>query len=309
MVKRAQHMHTVPGSYLRAFADITARRRNPHLWQFDRQTELHKPISIRDASVRRNIYTLRTQNGTPDTTIETLLDSNIESPFAKVVRLLGCGQTPEYWQWRSVSRMVAVQLARTPRTFQALRDDGIRQGVEVGPNGPQLAMVHIAPFLEKWICGMVWILCRNKSTFPLVTSDNPVVMWADHGGGAELGVGFENPALRILFPLTPRICLVAAQTDASLKSVLDDVPGSNPRFTDFHPLRIDSGLLGIEMAVRMNQLTVSYAERYVYANSSQENVLLFIRETFFGLRGPVRRSDRRPIGSATDMESSIILDH
>lgn len=299
-------MHTVSAGYLRAFADTSTPRRNPRLWRFEREAAQAKLISVRDASICRDIYTLRTEDGKADTTIETeLLSCAVEGSFPAVVQLLSSGGTPRYWQWRDISRFMAFQLARTPRMFQIFRDEGSRHGIEIGPNDPQLAMVHQAPILEKWLCGMTWILCWNRSTLPLLTSDNPVVMWADRCEGAELGVGFQEPALRILFPLTPKMCLTAVQTDTSLKAVLDGLPESEPQFSDFYPLRVDSGWLGIDQAVMLNQVTVSNAERYVYANSSDEKVRLFLNDLFFGHAGPVRRFDRKPIGSAIDPEAPV----
>jgi hypothetical protein len=298
VANRPEHMHTVPAGYLRGFADTSASRRNPRLWRFEREAGLAKLISVRDASVCRNIYTLRSDDGKADTTIETeLLSSAIEHSFPSVVQLLSYGGRPSYRQWRVVSRFMAFQLARTPRMFQIFRDEGSRHGIDIGPNDPQLAMVYQAPFLEKWLYGMPWILCWNGSTLPLLTSDNPLVMWADRGEGAELGVGFQEPALRILFPLTPKICLTALQTETSLRAVVDDVPESNPRFSDFYALRLHSGWLGIDQAVMLNQVVVSNAEQYVYANSNDEKVRLLLDDLFFGLSGPVRRFDRKPIGS------------
>jgi hypothetical protein len=67
--------------------------------------------------------------------------------------------------------------------------------------------------------------------------------------------------------------------------------------SDFYSLRIDRGYLGIDEAVSRNQVTVSNAEHYVYSNSNAENVRLFLNDLFFDVPGPVRRSDRKPIGS------------
>ncbi len=301
-----EHMHTVPAGYLRAFADTSAPRRNPHIWRFERETAQARLISVRNAAVTRNIYRLRTEGGEADTAIETeLLSSAVDDCFPPVVQLISSGGTPTYRQWRDVSRFMAFQLARTPRMFQILKDEGSRHGVDTGPNDQQLVMVYMAPFLEKWCCGMKWIVCWNLSTLPLLTSDNPVVMWADRGDGADLGVGFLDPALRMLFPLTPNICLTAAQTQTSLKTVQDDTPESTPQFSDSYPLRVGRGSLGIDEAVMLNQVMVSNAERYVYANSNDEKVRLFLNDLFFGLSGPVRRSDRKPIGSPVNPEVGV----
>jgi hypothetical protein len=265
MAARPSHMHTVPAGYLRAFADKVARRRNPHIWQAGRETAQTKLISVRDASICKDIYTLRHDGGESDTTIETeLLGSAVDESFPAVVQMLGSGKNPSYWQWRHISRFMAFQLARTPRMFQIIRDEGRRLGIDVGPNDPQLMMARQAPFNEKWICGMTWTLCWNRSSLPLLTSDNPVVMWADRGGGAELGVGFRDATLEILFPLTPSLCLMLEHTVASHKLVVDDVPESTPEFSAHYPLRIHTGWLDIDQAARVNQITVSNAERYVY---------------------------------------------
>jgi hypothetical protein len=162
-------------------------------------------------------------------------------------------------------------------------------------NVPALAMVYVAPFFEKWLCAMRWSVYWNRSSFPFMTSDNPVVMWADRGDGAELGVGFEEPALQVLFPLTPATCLMAAQTEGSLRTVIEDDPESNPQFTGSYSLTVNRGDVGIDGAVRLNQITVSNAEHYVFSSSDAENVRLFLRDLFFGLPGPVRRFDRKPL--------------
>ena len=187
------------------------------------------------------------------------------------------------------------------------RDEGSHQGISAGSNDPQLAMVYIAPFLEKWLCGMTWTLLCNKSTLPFLTCDNPVVMWAEIGDGFEFGVGVQDPALRVQFHLTPGMCLAAVQTEESLKGVLDDVPECEPEFSAFCPLRVNTVTLGIgiEQVNKLNQVMVSNAERFVYANTNDEGVRLFLKECFFGLSGPVRRFDRKPIGSPARTEGAI----
>src|SRR5690242_16623662 len=110
MAGRPEHMHTVPAAYLRTFSDTAAARRSPHVWRFDRKTAQVKLISVRDVSVSRDIYTLRTESGAPDTIIETeLLDAAVENHFPAVVQLLIGGGTPQYWQWRHIFRFVAFQ--------------------------------------------------------------------------------------------------------------------------------------------------------------------------------------------------------
>ena len=72
-----------------------------------------------------------------------------------------------------------------------------------GRNDAQIAMVHMAPKMENWICQQNWFLLFNGTECPFVTSDHPVTNWADRGDGAETGVGFADPGFRLLFPNTP----------------------------------------------------------------------------------------------------------
>ena len=46
MGKRTRHMHTVPRGYLRAFADTSIARNEPHVWRFERQHEEPKPLAV-----------------------------------------------------------------------------------------------------------------------------------------------------------------------------------------------------------------------------------------------------------------------
>jgi hypothetical protein len=86
---------------------------------------------------------------------------------------------------------------------------------------------------------------------------------------------------------------MAEQTEDSLKAVLNERPETRPQFDDIYPLDIDEGWLGIEQVVRLNQITVANAERYVYADRNDEKVLLLLNDLFFGQSEPVRRFDRQ----------------
>ena len=294
-------MHTVPAGYLRAFADIEGARKKPHLWQYDRIGQGAELVSIKDASVSRGIYNLKREDGTSDQTIETdLLATSVDARIPHVARLLASGGTPRTWEWRDLSRFMAFQLARVPQMFQLFRDEGMRRGVEIGVNDPQLAMVFMAPQLEKWICAMEWTICDNGSAMPFLTSDAPVVMWADRGDGAELGVGFTEPALQITFPLTPKLSVLCKHTEASITAVREDDPTTRPRFTDLYRMQVSRGRLELVQALRSNLLVATNAHRFVYANNNDLRLQLFLKEHFIGQPGPVRRSDRKPIGSPID---------
>lgn len=79
-------MHTVSAGYLRAFADVSIAHRNARLWRYERETAISKLISLLDASIHRDIYAVRLQDGRTDTTIESeLLNSGVEKPSCESV--------------------------------------------------------------------------------------------------------------------------------------------------------------------------------------------------------------------------------
>src|SRR5579872_4616745 len=116
MAGSVKRMHTVAQAYLRAFAVKSTASRTPRIWQFGRTEKEVRLVGIRDASVFRDVYTLRKKDGTADTVIEKdLLGELVEAPFPIAVQVLSSGLTPGYSQWRDIFRFVAFQLVRTSR--------------------------------------------------------------------------------------------------------------------------------------------------------------------------------------------------
>jgi hypothetical protein len=251
--------------------------------------------------VKKNIYTLWTEAGSPDLAIETkLLQQGAEDGFPELIALLESGKQPSRWGWRRLSRFMALQLLRTPRAFQLSRDACASEGVKLGRNDPQLVMASLAPKFENYICRMDWLLLWNRSDFAFVTSDNPVTMWANRGTWFEGGVGFNDPGLHVLFPLSPKLSLAAVQTPASLATVMKDfVDGweEEGSFLQEYDLSVMSADLEVEGVVMHNQVTVSNAENYVYTSCNEDRLQAFMRDCFISRPAPVRRDDRQPIGS------------
>ena len=293
MASQTKRMHTVPEGYLRAFADRSARYQTPHVWRFERTAPEARLLGIRDISVSRKIYMLWSENAQPSTFIEKeLLADTIESGFPELVASLNSDKWPSGWGWRRLSRFMAFQLVRTERAFQFLRDAGAAQDMEIDRNAPQLAMAYIAPKIENWICQLSWLVLRNNTEFPILTSDNPVTTWADIGDGFEVGVGFRDPGLRLLFPLSPKICIACIQTPASLKAISADTAESDGSFCNEYELSVGAGTLTFNALLKHNQVTLANAERYAYSDHKSENLQLFMADWFVGRSGPVRRDDR-----------------
>jgi hypothetical protein len=82
IARRTKRMHTVPQSYLEAFAvDDPTRRGTAGVWRFDRLSGEAKIVGVRDSEVVKDIYTVYADDGTPDIGIESELLCGIEAPF------------------------------------------------------------------------------------------------------------------------------------------------------------------------------------------------------------------------------------
>ena len=298
---RLKHMHTVPAGYLRAFRDPSADREEPHVWRYERQCDTPQLLVVGDASVKKNIYTLWTETGPPDLSVETkLLKQGAEDGFPELITLLESRKQPSGWGWRRLSRFMAFQLLRTPRSFQLIRDACASEAGELGRNDPQLIMATLAPKFENYICQMDWLLLSNRSDFAFVTSDNPVTMWANRGTCFEGGVGFCDPDLLVLLPLSPKLCLATVQTPALLASVMKDFASGGEdegSFLKEYDLSVVCADLMVEGVVRHNKVTVANADRYAYACCNEDRLKAFMTDCFIHRPAPVRRDDRLPIGS------------
>jgi hypothetical protein len=125
-------------------------------------------------------------------------------------------------------------------------------------------------------------------------------MWANRGTWFEGGVGFGDPDLLVLLPLSPKLCLAAVQTPASLASIMKDFAGGGEEEGSFlkeYDFSVVCADLVVEGVVRHNQVTVANAERYAYASGNEDRLEAFMKDCFIHNPAPVRRDDRQPIGS------------
>ena len=191
---------------------------------------------------------------------------------------------------------MAAQLARTSRALQLHHDVCSHHEVETGRNDAQLAMIHMLPTLENWICQQRWFMLTNATECPFVTSDNPVTNWADRGEGAEVGVGFADPGFRLFLPITPRLGVAVVQTAEALRAVLKG--SEEGSFTREYDLSIQAAKLPLPEVLRHNQVALANAERYSYVNTRDRRLDEFLKEQFTRRSPPVRRFDLKPIGSS-----------
>src|ERR1035438_6288564 len=226
---RTRRMHTVPEGYFEAFAVQEPTRRTSGVWRFDRISGESKGLGGGDAEVARDIYTVFSDDGTPDTGIEDELLCGLEGAFCSARGVLldrtHLSKTPlSKENWSGLFRFIAAQLLRTPRFFQLMRDGLDADGTTYEQDTlPRVMLLLIGRWIPR-LARMRGILAYNETGLPLLTCDNPAVMWKKNGDGFICGVDQYDPELVVSCPLSPRLMFVAYQTPESLKAVHAEQP-------------------------------------------------------------------------------------
>jgi Protein of unknown function (DUF4238) len=292
-------MHTVPEGYFEAFAVQEPTRRTSGVWRFDRISGESKMLGVGDTEVVKDIYTVFRDGGAPDTGIEDELLCGLEGAFCSARNLLLDRKPLSKENWSGLFRFIAAQLLRTPRFFQLMRDGLDADGTTYEQDTlPRVMLLLIGRWIPR-LARMRGILAYNETGLPLLTCDNPAVMWKKSGDGFICGVDQYDPDLVVSCPLSPTLMFVAYQTPESLKAVhaeQHDVARADRKPETFTS-HVDIGSLPEPEVRRMNHICVSNAHRYVYASYSDKPLLRFLQNRFFGAPAPVRQRDLRPIGS------------
>ncbi len=297
---RTRRMHTVPEGYFEAFAVQEPRRERSGVWRFDRVSGESKLVGVGDTEVVKDIYTVFSDDGTPDTGIEDGILCGIEGAFCSARNVL-LKRIPLSKEHRTgLARFVAAQLFRTPRFLQLMRDGLNADGIAYERDTPQRVMLLL---IERWILRLVrmrGIIAHNETGLPLLTCDNPAVMWKRNGDSFICGVDQYDPNLVVSCPLSPTLIFVAYQTPESLKAVhaeRHDVD-RHDRQPETFTSHVGVGALPVSEVQHLNNICISNAHRYVYASYCDQALLRFLQDRFFGAAAPVRRRDLRPIGSS-----------
>jgi hypothetical protein len=265
--QQTRRMHTVPRGYLEAFAVQDPERRKPAIWRFDRTSGEPKLVGVRDAEVVKDIYTLFSVDGAPDTAIEDTMLCDVEGAFCTTRNELIERSPVRREQWFRLAAFIAVQLLRTPRELQLMRDEMDAVRIAYARDTPQRVMLELIRRWEYRVARMNGIIARNETDLPLLTCDNPAVRWKKRGAGfAE-----------------------------SLKAVLAERHDIDPPPERFN-VHLGGGTLPVQEVKRLNMICIANAHRYVYANYNNEQLQRFLTDKFFGKPAPVRLRDFRPVG-------------
>jgi Protein of unknown function (DUF4238) len=334
-----RRMHTVPASYLEAFA-VAEGRRTPAVWRYSRSDGEPVLIGIYDAAVWKDIYAFENETGQRVTGVEDTL-AEVEGAFCEVRKALTLGAPLTIDQRMAVARFIAMQLLRTPRSLQLHRDafarvmkdevltlaaDKERFHAAMGDNDSNEAceaarqslvtggwhleadgftglhgMMHGGPKIALWVTLMNWKAYTSDGTYLVMTSDNPVTLWAERAVagqvGTEVGLGFADPAMRLSFPVTPFVSLVAEHTLFSLTAIhAEDLDGMHDRMRGWQPQLRYQGATPNRLKV-LNHATVANADRYVFHCERDAKVDRFLARYLLHQPAPVRRYDLKTIGS------------
>ncbi len=94
--------------------------------------------------------------------------------------------SPTKEQWAGTAKFIAAQVLRTPRFFQTTRDHLDAEKLPYENDTPQRVMLIL---IDRWIIRLVrmrGLLVYTETELPLLTSDNPAVMWKKKGTGFYL---------------------------------------------------------------------------------------------------------------------------
>ena len=78
---RTRRMHTVLESYFESFAVQDPARRTSCVWRFDRISGKAKLVGVGDSEVAKDIYTVFSNDGNPDTGIKERILCEIKGAF------------------------------------------------------------------------------------------------------------------------------------------------------------------------------------------------------------------------------------
>lgn len=276
-------MHTVPEGYLESFAVNDPARRTSGVWRFERNSGESKILGVGDIEVVKDIYTVFTDEGAPDTGIEEVL-CDLEGAFCEARKALSDRARPSKECWSALFRFVSAQLLRTPHVFEQMRK--FFDGEETTYKQDSFPRVMLL-LIERWfprLARMSGLIAYNETGLPLLTSDNPAALWKkDDRGGFVYGVDQFDPNLVISCPLSPTLMFVAYQTAESLAAVRKEQYDSprDDRPSESFSSRVNYGPWPEQEIRRMNRVCVTNSYRHVYANYSNEPLRRFLLNQSF----------------------------
>ena len=110
---------------------------------------------------------------------------------------------------------------------------------------------------------MYWCLCSAPKGWDFITSDSPVVVRFRKEGGVAFGGGFGHPTAKVIFPISPQVCLYLSRNFPYKTSKV------NPSFVK-----------------NTNRETAINAERFVFASLQSDGIEKLVKKSAFTRHQP-----------------------
>jgi len=265
--------HYVPRSYLRKFAISGTER----LFCYNLRTGKVINADIGNIGGEQHFYDFNA----PNQPFEEYLEA-IESSISKIYRAILIEETVARLspnEREQIAIFLIVQFSRTRHFREFIKDwtkanrDGllgsnpssndeefisniIRSGnQELEIKGIQKTVImRLISDLTPLVLRMKWIIFKNQTRDPFITSDNPISMFIPKEFPGSTMVGFERKGIQIYFPLNPSLCLCICDPTSYDQQGLMQI--SEPQEIDF-----------------INGLQVNSANRHVFSSEGDFSII------------------------------------
>lgn len=220
MAEIIKMQHYVPKVYLRNFS-FDQKSGEYFVYCFDKTTSKTFSVNISNIACERFFNDI---DGDDDQTIEKLL-CRYEGAYADVYRKivqnenLKCLNSHER---TSLAFFFSIQYFRTKEQRMSYHDlvyyikdvltrqcpsESLREDLEsccgesVLKEGHLTVFMEVVPEMARTVLAMKWTLCKNTTTMPFWTSDNPVVMDNSSENENDRYLGYHCPGIEIYLPL------------------------------------------------------------------------------------------------------------
>ena len=284
--------HYVPQVYLRNFS-FDKKHDEYFVYCFNKTSLKTFPENISKVACERYFNDIE---GDDDQSIEHLLgkfEGAYAGVFRKIVRKqnLNCLNRDER---TTLAFFFAIQYYRTKEqrvSFQAVANyikewltqqcssESLREDLDACCQETALKEGHLTilmdavPEMVQRLLTMKWILCKNITTMPFWTSDNPVVMDNSADNKYERYLGYNCPGIEMYLPLNSKYCLTIC--DPEKYHVMPDVMETN----------------SVQNVIYNNSLQLMYSTRFVFSDSADFSYA----ENFLGRKPDYKNINRQRV--------------
>jgi hypothetical protein len=238
---KSELQHYVPQLLLRLHLNNpTAKKGTEHVWCFDKLTDSVFSPNIANILAEKRLYEIEF-DGQVINLEESLseIENTVAPIFARIVAartIGGLSDSDRVW----IARFCAVQLVRTPRTREQMRDtqeavlaalkrkgfnDSQLGEFKTPPSEAEVKLSSIKMLVEAprtfapHFLAKHWHLIESTPEDPFHLGDHPIAVDTNHAVTGRTATGIASPGVSIYLPLSSTLCLV--MTDPALMAELN----------------------------------------------------------------------------------------